>query len=386
MSHPYKRIEPYRRWDQGIAQIPPAEVDPVVSFGLRVSPEQRIVTAGSCFAQHIARYLKAEGFNYLVTEPGHPLLNDELRAVYNYGVFSARFGNIYTSRQLEQLFRRAYGTFAPRDSIWPAAGDGFVDPFRPTIQPNGFRTPEELEADRAQHLRAVRRAFEQLDVFVFTFGLTECWAAASDGAVFPLAPGVAGGVFDSERYAFVNLGVDDVVSDMSSFIASLRTVNPAAKVILTVSPVPLMATGVDRHVLVSTTYSKSVLRVAAEMLVNRLQDVYYFPSYEIVMGNFSRGAYFADDLRSIRESGVEHVMSLFFRHATTAGGLTATGRALASAAAEASRPRRLRSKRTKSRLAAEAESRDTDARPADNADKRIEDAVAVLCDEEFLTL
>jgi len=154
-------------------------------------------------------------------------------------------------------------------------------------------------------------------VFVFTFGLTECWAAVADGAVFPLAPGVAGGTFDADRYAFVNLDVDDVVADMTEFIGSLRKVNSDAKVILTVSPVPLIATAVDRHVLVSTTYSKSVLRVASQALVESLPDVYYFPAYEIVTGDCSRGAYFARDLRSIREPGVEHVMSLFFRHATT---------------------------------------------------------------------
>lgn len=163
----------------------------------------------------------------------------------------------------------------------------------------------------------MRSAFETLDVLVFTLGLTECWMSAEDGAVYPVAPGVAGGSFDPERHLFVNLEVEDVVADMSAFVESLRRVNPAARVVLTVSPVPLAATAVDRHVLVSTTYSKSVLRVAAESLTRRFAHVHYFPAYEIVTGNFSRGAYFADDLRSVREEGVEHVMSLFFRHATT---------------------------------------------------------------------
>jgi hypothetical protein len=106
---------------------------------------------------------------------------------------------------------------------------------------------------------------------------------------------------------------------MTAAIALLREVNPRARVVLTVSPVPLMATAEDRHVLVSTTYSKSVLRVAAEMLTGALSDVFYFPSYEIVTGNYTRGSYFADDLRSVREEGVQHVMSLFLRHATSDG-------------------------------------------------------------------
>jgi hypothetical protein len=83
---------------------------------------------------------------------------------------------------------------------------------------------------------------------------------------------------------------------------------------VTVSPVPLAATAEDRHVLVATNYSKAVLRVAADMLA-RLDGVAYFPSYEIIMSPSSRDAHFDDDLRSVREAGVEHVMRLFFKHA-----------------------------------------------------------------------
>jgi hypothetical protein len=40
----------------------------------------------------------------------------------------------------------------------------------------------------------------------------------------------------------------------------------------------------------------------------------YFPSFELITGNHSRGAYFDADLRSIRPSGVERVMDLFLKH------------------------------------------------------------------------
>jgi hypothetical protein len=40
----------------------------------------------------------------------------------------------------------------------------------------------------------------------------------------------------------------------------------------------------------------------------------YFPSYEVITSPASRGAYYADDLRTVTEAGVEHVMRLFFRH------------------------------------------------------------------------
>lgn len=318
MKHPYQSIGDYARWDRGVAQVPAGTHDPVVRFPLTIAPDQPVMTAGSCFAQHISRHLRLAGFNYLVTEPGHALLSDDVRHSFNYGVFTARFGNIYTSRQLEQLFRRAYGTFAPAEAVWTRPDGRLVDPFRPTIQQSGFATPEELEADRRQHLAAVRRAFESLDVFVFTLGLTECWRS-EDGAALPVAPGVAGGTYDAGRYTCLNLGVDDVVDDMTRFIAALRGVNPASAVVLTVSPVPLNATAFDRHVSVSNAYSKAVLRVAAERLSATLDAVHYFPAYEIVTSPSARGLYFDDDLRTVTKAGVDHVMSLFFRHATTAG-------------------------------------------------------------------
>jgi hypothetical protein len=85
-------------------------------------------------------------------------------------------------------------------------------------------------------------------------------------------------------------------------------------VLLTVSPVPLIATYEDRHVLVSTTYSKSVLRVAADKLCRAFEGVDYFPSYELITGNFSGGRYFEPDLRSVNEMGVDHAMRLFLAH------------------------------------------------------------------------
>src|SRR3546814_18373073 len=53
---------------------------------------------------------------------------------------------------------------------------------------------------------------------------------------------------------------------MEQFLKRLKAINPRVKVVLTVSPVPLIATYEPAHVLCATTYSKSVLRVAATML------------------------------------------------------------------------------------------------------------------------
>jgi len=226
---------------------------------------------------------------------------------------------LYTARQLEQLFRRAYGQLEPVDRVWTRVDGRFVDPFRPEIEPDGFATQEEVEQARSEHLAAVRRLFETLDAFVFTLGLTESWRSRVDGSVFPLAPGVTAGVMDATRYEFSNSTAAEVANDLSAFITALRNVNPAAKMLLTVSPVPLIATYEAEHVLSATTYSKAVLRVAAQEVATQFAHVAYFPSFEIVTGAFTRGAYFGDDLRSVTADGVAHVMKLFLKHYGSGG-------------------------------------------------------------------
>lgn len=312
---PYTHLPDHCFWKRSVSFIEPANLDPIVSVPFHIAKDSKVATAGSCFAQHIARYLRNSGFHFLITEPAHPIISEEDAFLYNYGTFTARYGNIYTTRQLLQLFKRAYGSYSPEEIVWMGSEGQFIDPFRPQIQPNGFMTLEEFEADRRQHLSAVREAFETLDFFVFTLGLTEGWEAVADDAVFPLCPGVAGGVFDAAKYRLHNFNVAEVVVDTLEFIDLLRSVNPRARIILTVSPVPLIATASsEQHVLVATTYSKSVLRVACEEVVRQRTQVAYFPSYEIITGNYSRGGYFASDCRSVIESGVSHVMRVFLKH------------------------------------------------------------------------
>ncbi|MGE0279130.1 MAG: GSCFA domain-containing protein [Rhizobiaceae bacterium] len=310
MTHPYADIPDRQRWSRTMAGRASSEIDPAGPPPFRIQPADKVVSAGSCFAQHVARYLRELGRPCFESEPPHPLLPADVARQYNYGVYTARYGNVYTSRQLLQLWRRADGQFRPRDDAWRVP-DAWFDPFRPTIQPGGFPTRQEYDLDREQHMKAVRTAFETMDVFIFTLGLTECWISREDGAAYPICPGVAAGTFDPARHELLNLTVDDVVADMTAFIGEVRTVNPNMRLVLTVSPVPLAATAEPTHVLSATTYSKSVLRVAAEQ-VARLPMVYYFPSYEIV--TTAGPAWLAPDRRSVLEPAVGHVMSVFFRH------------------------------------------------------------------------
>ncbi len=312
MRNPYATRPDHTFWRRAVA-IAPDQVDPVVAAKITIAPNHRVATAGSCFAQHISRALMARGFNYLVTETGPE--------AEGYGVFPARFGNIYSVRQLRQLFRRAYGLFDPIDEAWVRPDGALVDPFRPQVATDGFADLAALRDDRESHLAAVRAMFEGCDIFIFTLGLTEAWVSARDGAVFPMAPGVValppGDGPGAESVVFHNFTAAEMTADLRAFIADLRVVNPNVGIILTVSPVSLIATYEDRHVLVSTIASKSALRVVADEVTRDDPGVGYFPSFEIITGHHTGYGYFEADLRQVSARGVEAVMALFARHCLT---------------------------------------------------------------------
>src|SRR3954471_8029833 len=113
MSSPYATMPDRAYWRRSISALPPGDIDPLADTELAftISPSDRVMTAGSCFAQNIARYLADARFNLLITETAHPITPRQAAQEFNYGVFTARYGNIYTAAQLLQLLRRAYGTF-----------------------------------------------------------------------------------------------------------------------------------------------------------------------------------------------------------------------------------------------------------------------------------
>lgn len=317
-QHPYTSLPAHAYWRAAIAERDVSEWGGLYTKKFDITPDAAIATAGSCFAQHIARHLRMRGFNYVDYEPAPPLLPVDMRKNYGYEIFSCRYGNIYTSRQLRQLVRRAFGRLT-YDEVWVQDGR-YYDPLRPTVEPNGFASRQELETARTAHLAAVKRMFKMSGVFVFTLGLTEVWTDRETGIAYPLCPGTVAGVFDPDRYVFTNLTFSDVLADMEAVIKLVRRYNENIKFLLTVSPVPLTATASGQHVMVATAYSKSVLRAVAGDLEQRYGFVDYFPSYELITTPAARGQFYRPNLREVTAHGVEQVMRHFFAAHGASGG------------------------------------------------------------------
>lgn len=303
-SNPYKSQSDKAFWSRSVSSNyePTSLINTDVQL-LRKS--DRVTSAGSCFASNMVPYIESAGLTYLRTEQ-LPAIFSDLGENLGYANFSAAYGNIYTVRQLLQLYMRTLGEFEPKEDRWFFNGN-VIDPFRP-----GLKYPASSNAEfdlmKKSHLSATREAFESADVFVFTFGLTEGWISRQDGATYPACPGTISGVYSENKYNFVNFSVDEIIQDMSLFIDKLRKRNPKIRFILSVSPVPLVATATKNHVLTASIYSKSVLRVAAEELSKNLKNVNYFPAYEIITGPQAPQNFFENDKRNVSSIGVEFVM------------------------------------------------------------------------------
>jgi hypothetical protein len=312
MQNPYQSLTPEKFWKTGVTNVAAGELfDGLWAPKQPIDKDSKILTAGSCFAQHISRWLIANGYQWIESETVPAGLSIEERKEAGYGVFSFRTGNIYSPALLRQWVAQAFGHQTPTDDIFVENGRYF-DPLRPAIPLKGFDSAEQLQTARAATLSAFRDSIAQANIFVFTLGLTEAWTHV-DGTVYPVCPGTVKGVFDPAQHQFINYSHAAIVADMGWIIERLREVNPQMRFILTVSPVPLTATATDSHVLTATNYSKAVLRSAAGELSATYDFVDYFPSYELITSYATRQNFYEDNLRSVRSEGVEYVMAHFSR-------------------------------------------------------------------------
>jgi GSCFA family len=307
-KHPYIANPSHTFWDKAVSSSPVGQIDPAIGLAsFKLGPSDAVMTMGSCFAQHVSKRLSKSGLNYLITEKNSSL-NDRT-SNDGFGVFTARYGNVYTILQALQLLDRCLINSTDGD-IWMHKGK-FVDSFRPRAVPGGFENETQLLADRSAHLKATYLGFQTAQVLVFTLGLTEGWENSSTGQIYPIAPGVSGGEFNATIHKPFNMSVSECISGLNQMVSTLRSFNPTLKIILTVSPVPLAATHTRNHVLTATFSSKAKLRVAAEEVSAAHPGVDYFPSYEIVQGLAQSGRYFQSDLREVEERAVNHVMRVF---------------------------------------------------------------------------
>jgi hypothetical protein len=247
-----------------------------------IGPESNIVAFGSCFAAGIGRYLLGLGF----------LISTENQGTAYVQKIGDGMVNVFA---ICQQFEWAWEGQVPGVSLW-----------------HGWRA-EEFGYDEEARL-ATRKLFDEADVFILTFGLSEIWYDEPTGEVFWRA--VPADRFDPARHKFRVATHAETVERLRRIYDLIRKHRPDAAIVFTLSPISLHASFRPVSCISANAVSKAKLRSAIDEIHQALAPAdprfFYFPAYEVVMNGFRTP--FQDDMRHPYVHVIDANMKSFERY------------------------------------------------------------------------
>ncbi len=102
------------------------------------------------------------------------------------------------------------------------------------------------------------------------------------------------------------LSVNEIVSALTQSLSKLQKFNPDIKIITTISPVRHWKDGV-----VENQQSKSTLHLALREIKQQMDNLVYFPSYEIMLDELRDYRFYADDMLHPSSQAIDYIWSKF---------------------------------------------------------------------------
>lgn len=110
----------------------------------------------------------------------------------------------------------------------------------------------------------------------------------------------------SQNFTKELLSIEDICSKTEETIKLIQQFNPDIKVILTVSPVRHTKEGIQENML-----SKSILRVAVDSIQQDVENIHYFPAYELMMDDLRDYRFYAEDMIHPNNTAQNYVWQKF---------------------------------------------------------------------------
>lgn len=296
------KLRAYPSPDRGGDRLYPLAA-PSAKPSFRMRRSDTVFTIGSCFARNVEAALTEAGLTVTSQETDLGPVGDSLG-------FAGNFFNKYSIHSVYNDLRWALerDTYPGDDVIYamPKAGVhadlqlGMSKLEFPLAQIRDFRT---------RYLDVMARAAEA-DVVIITLGYVETWYDTRLGIYLNTSPPQPLIKAHPGRFEFRVLSYEDVLQglrDVHALLVKHRT--KPLKMLVTVSPVPLLSTFRDIDVLVANTYSKSVQRAAIDAFIRDAPGVDYFPSYEFVILSNPEIAWARGDYRHVNPDLVARIMS-----------------------------------------------------------------------------
>jgi hypothetical protein len=281
---------------------------PAIEPAFKLQSEDKFFAIGSCFARGIEKALlgrKMEVLSAAKEFDSFQTVNNQvtgLGSTNKYNTFSI-YNELHWALDPEAKF--------PRESIVDIGNGLFFDPHvNLTLTLAGL----EETLQRRALIQMVNRRAAQCRVVLVTLGLVEVWRDKVTNTFLNCTPLLDARRIYPDRY-------EVHITDFSQNLANLekthalleRFGHPDVQIVVTVSPVPLMATFSGQDVVLANTYSKSLLRAVAQQWAATHENVHYFPSYEIVM-NSDRAETWEPDLRHVKPKVTNHIMRIFLEN------------------------------------------------------------------------
>ncbi|MGE3333352.1 MAG: GSCFA domain-containing protein [Rhodospirillaceae bacterium] len=258
-----------QEFDQTIDRAVLANLMPKAPFIDRSTP---ITTIGSCFAGNIAAALTGAGYN-----------------VHHLDVS-------------ERLFN-------------PFALQAFTEALSAAGDLSDFSQHWKVEPQTAANLR---NTIAQGGLLIITFGLAFVWIdKTTNEIVFDPTQKTGSGRLmkaDPERFVMEPTGVAENVDAIAATLNAVRRISRNINIVMTLSPVHMARAISDYPAVAADAISKSTLRCALhEILSLRLQNTYYFPSFEILrwFGPMVDVTFGGVDIQHIDPAWVAYTLSKF---------------------------------------------------------------------------
>jgi len=102
------------------------------------------------------------------------------------------------------------------------------------------------------------------------------------------------------------LSVKEISASLENMCALIRSVNPEANIIFTVSPVRHLKDG-----FVENSQSKAHLISAIHLIIDNKKQQYYFPSYEIMLDDLRDYRFYNNDMLHPNETAINYIWEQF---------------------------------------------------------------------------
>jgi hypothetical protein len=151
------------------------------------------------------------------------------------------------------------------------------------------------------------------DVFILMISTAEIWYdEPSGGVAWRETPGA-----HPTRQRFRTSTVAENSDNLRRIYDVVRRHRPRAKIILLLSPIPMIATYRQQSCIVANTVSKAVIRAAMDEVwreVGADGHLLYCPFYEVIQEGFGAnpyGGHYNGDRRHINDQALDHLLRLF---------------------------------------------------------------------------